>query len=450
MKLFVTFAILGISLIVLISQAMAEGLQNQEERIRRLEEHVQTLATQNQELRQKLEQLTKAEDERERIPEVIEKEIEAREKKGTRTKKESWVKYYGFLRLDSIYSDSKPDHPQFPFWILSEDRRRGQRKDDDEQFNMHPRLTRLGLDFIGPEDVIGPADLTGNFEVDFQNGGKESRQIIRIRHAYLQLKAGKFSLLAGQTWDIISPLFPMVNNDSLMWNTGNLGDRRPQIRLTWEPDLGPGTLSLVGGFGLGGAIDAQDLDGDSVRDAEDWGQPHYQGRIAYSLPLWVKEKKATLGLWGHFGKQELEKKLVSKDEFDTYSFGLDLTLPLTNRFTFKGEFWQGQNLADYRGGIGQGINSATADEIDSEGGWVELHCQLLPSLALATGYTIDNPDDGDVPDKGRTKNESFYLTSRWSYKNFTLGLDYINWTTDWKGLDDGDANRFNLIFHYDF
>lgn len=376
--------------------------------------------------------------------------------KGTETKKGSWLKFYGFLRLDAIYSDSitgpiglTPNGLQITMWIESEDP--SKRKKDNEQFTLHPRLTRLGFDFTGPEDVIGTADLIGNLEVDFQNGGSESRQIIRIRHAYLQLKSDQsFLLVAGQTWDIISPLFPFVNNDTLMWNAGNLGDRRPQIRLAYEPALGTGTLSLIGGLGLGGAIDNQDLDSNTVRDAEDWGLPHIQGRIAYSVPLWVEKKRAMLGLWGHGGRQETEKPVAGKDEFDTNSVGLDLSLPLTGILTLKGEIWQGENLADYRGGIGQGVNKTAGKEIESKGGWGELHGQLSPSLGLAVGYTLDNPEDEDVPDEGRIKNRSVYLGGRWTQKNFTIGLDYINWSTDWKNLAKGDANRYNLIFQYDF
>ena len=100
-----------------------------------------------------------------------------------------------------------------------------------------PRLTRLGIDWSGPQIAkLGNAKLIGKLETDFQNGGTESRQIIRIRHAYVRLDWERFSMLAGQTWDLVSPLFPTVNGDTLQWNAGNVGDRRPQLRVSSRPD----------------------------------------------------------------------------------------------------------------------------------------------------------------------------------------------------------------------
>ncbi|MBI4484061.1 MAG: hypothetical protein HY652_14390, partial [Acidobacteria bacterium] len=181
---------------------------------------------------------------------------------------ESRMKFYGFLRLDLIADDSRPDNGQIPFFILSEDPRVGAR--DAAHFTLHPRLTRFGINYSGPAvETLGDSRLGGQLELDFQNGGRESRQIIRIRHANLKLTRGGFYLLGGQTWDIISPLFPTVNNDTLMWNAGNLGDRRPQILAAFEPKGETGQFSFTGGIGLTGAIDALDLDNNGFRDGEE-------------------------------------------------------------------------------------------------------------------------------------------------------------------------------------
>lgn len=117
--------------------------------------------------------------------------------------------------------------------------------------------------------------MSGKLETDFENGGSESRQIIRIRHAYLRMGWKDFSLLAGQTWDIVSPLFPTVNNDTLQWNAGNVGDRRPQLRAAYEPKAGSGKLSFTGGIGLTGAIDSLDLDNNGFGDGEESARPNY-------------------------------------------------------------------------------------------------------------------------------------------------------------------------------
>jgi hypothetical protein len=160
------------------------------------------------------------------------------------------LKFYGFLRLDIDVDGQRANNDQTPLFITSADPRIGKRGAGD--FSMHPRLTRFGIDYSGPRLAAwGDSKLSGKLELDFENGGSESRQIIRIRHGYLKMDWDhQVSILAGQTWDVVSPLFPTVNSDTLMWNAGNVGDRRPQFRLAWEPKSGQGQWSFSGAAGL--------------------------------------------------------------------------------------------------------------------------------------------------------------------------------------------------------
>ena len=116
------------------------------------------------------------------------------------------IKLYGSLRLDMDFDSQHPNNTQIPFFITSPDVRANGTTNGD--YSIHPRLTRFGIDYTGPQIArLGNARLSGKLETDFENGGSESRQIIRIRHAYLRLDWKEASLLAGQTWDIVSPLF---------------------------------------------------------------------------------------------------------------------------------------------------------------------------------------------------------------------------------------------------
>src|SRR5579862_9182347 len=201
------------------------------------------------------------------------------------------LKFYGFLRLDVALDSQRPNSPQGPLFIESPDPGLGG-KPDAGNYTMHPRLTRFGVDYSGPKvPGLGDADLSGKLELDFENGGSESRQIIRIRHAYLQLAKNDVSILAGQTWDVFSPLFPTVDNDTLLWNAGNVGDRRPQFRFSYDPKVGRGRWSITSATGLTGAVDAQDLDNNAYRDGEESGKPNFQGRIGYAQPLWVSRSE---------------------------------------------------------------------------------------------------------------------------------------------------------------
>ncbi|HXG91816.1 MAG TPA: hypothetical protein VNN73_05525 [Blastocatellia bacterium] len=361
-------------------------------------------------------------------------------------------KFYGFLRLDMNIDSQRPNVGQAPLFITSEDPRIG--KPDAGNFSMHPRLTRFGVDYTGPTlGDLGDAKLTGKLELDFFNGGSESRQIIRIRHAYLKMGWKDFSLLGGQTWDIFSPLFPTVNTVNLMWNAGNVGDRRPQFRFAYEPKVGGGQFSLIGGVGLTGAIDALDLDANGFRDGEESGRPDVQARVGVSHPLWVKGQSASIGASGFYGWLNTTRPVTpaARTSFRSQIVNIDYTLPIVSRVSLRGEGWWGRNMSDTRGGAGQGINPVTGRDIRGRGGWSELSIKASKYWSLHPGFSTDDPLDQDVPVGGRTRNASFYFGNRITPSGaFTIGLDYFRWKTNYKGFLRGIDNRVDIFFQYSF
>lgn len=358
----------------------------------------------------------------------------------------SAFRFYGFARLDAIYDDSRPDALQTPTFIRSEDPSAG--PEDEDSLTLHPRLTRFGVDLEGPVlDPLGGARLGGKLEVDFQNGGRESRAVPRYRHAYLTLAWVRSRLLLGQTWDLISPLYPEVNADTLMWNAGNLGDRRTQVRWTLEP-AGAG-LSFAVAAGLTGAVDDQDLDGNGVRDGDDAALPNLQARIGWSRP--VATGSLALGAWGYTAREEVQTPVGGETDFDSFAVGADVSVPLPGGLAVRGELWTGENLSDVRGGIGQAVNTATGEEIASRGGWAELGWKGGGPYSIYAGGTLDDPDDDDLRPGDRSENSAWYLVQRLDFgPAFRVGLDYLHWTTDYVGLDEGTDNRLNLYVVYFF
>lgn len=141
------------------------------------------------------------------------------------------LEVYGHIRADIIYDDSQANAAQTPMFVLPE----APGEKNRSNLTMHPRLSRFGVAFHGPElDQVASANVSGRLELDFQNGGRESRATPRYRHAFVNLSWNRFDVLIGQTSDVISPLFPTANGDTLMWNAGNLGDRRMQLRSTYQ------------------------------------------------------------------------------------------------------------------------------------------------------------------------------------------------------------------------
>lgn len=358
---------------------------------------------------------------------------------------ESRLQFYGFVRTDVIYDDSRPDAAQTPLFINSE--RPG--AEDQANFTLHPRLSRLGINFTGPTLAgVGDARVAGKLELDFQNGGRESRAIPRFRHAYATLAWPGVTLLVGNTWDLISPLFPGVNADTLMWNAGNLGDRRPQIRMTVQPKADKLQWSLAAAAGLTGAVDQQDLDNDTIRDGEAAAVPNLQGRAGLSWA--VGSRRAGVGAWTHFAQMKVGAPIAGHTDFDSHSFGADVEFPVGRRVTLRGEAWTGENLSDFRGGIGQAINRTTGDEISSHGGWAEAALDVTRVYTASVGYTLDTPRREDLPAGARSRNGALFITNRWTVKPVVVGVDYLHWTTKYVAAPQGTDNRFNAYVVYSF
>lgn len=375
----------------------------------------------------------------------------------------SKFKLYGFLRVDAIFDDSRPSNTHTIAFIRSEDPTAPASIGNDENdgdFTIHPRLTRIGLDFDGPVvATLGDMKTTGKLEIDFYNNGlagqSESRQAIRLRHGYMKLTWGDFFFLGGQTMDVISPIWPAVNPDLVMWGAGNLGDRRPQLRLEYTPAVGDGRLILQGAIGLSGADDNSDLDaagtfGAGFRDGETSSRPTIQGRLAYRFPLWEKQN-FELGVWGHRAWEEPDTRFNGENDFDSHALGLDLTLPLFRDMLWvKGELWEGKNVDDVRGGIFQGINTVTGREISSIGGFAEVGVKPLSWYTISAGYSTDDPQNSDLNAGGRAQNQIWYFSQRASFDPVEFGIDYLYWKTKYIGFDAGDDNRVQAFVSYKF
>jgi hypothetical protein len=351
----------------------------------------------------------------------------------------SQITFYGFARLDAVIEDSRINSSQTPTFVRSEP----DGAENRSNFTMYPRLTRFGMNYrqAAPLDTMHRATLSGRIELDFHNGGSNSRAIPRYRHAFLNLAWGPHSLLAGQTSDIISPLFPTVNADTIMWNAGNLGDRRAQLRYTFGQPTG---VNFQTGVGLSGAIDGQDADANGILDGEQSTMPNFQARLGYT------SAKVLAGVWSHYGRTHTDILFAGKDDFEAYSYGADFDLRFTPQVSLRGEVFAGSGMGDVRGSVGQSFNPSTGKEIDSRGGWLELGLRA-GRYFFTTGYTVDDPNNGHVAANGATLNRSWYLTNQFRLAPpVTAGIDYTFWQTRFKGINEGTDNRFNLYLMYGF
>jgi hypothetical protein len=379
------------------------------------------------------------------------------------------IKFYGFFRLDTYYNTARMDSVILPGRMLPETEgtpAAGQAKRNDDQFAFDPRLTRFGFDISGP-DVDG-CKTTGKLEIDFANfptGSAESRATPRIRLAYADLRKDQVGLRVGQDWDVVSPLFPSVNGELLMWNAGNTGDRRAQIQGRWfdDADEKKAKCSLRAALAYTGAINNEDLDAGTLageRDGFDSGLPQVQARAGWREFALVEGKPTDVGVWGMFGRTETDTFFGGENRFDTWLGGIDLTMPISSKLTIRAEAWTGANLGDIRGGIGQTINTATGEEIASSGGWAELVCKCTDKTQVHAGASLDDPENDDlsttVASASRRRNQTAYLGTAMDWDSgMRTGFDVIYWQTDYTGPDgtngsSGNGLRFNLYFQFNF
>ena len=359
------------------------------------------------------------------------------------------IQLYGRLKLDSAYDSSRIDNGNYAKWVGSEST-----NDKDDQFNMTANETRLGMMITGPDD--GDMKASGRVEVDFYGGGDENKSRLMMRHAYLKLDWPEkhFNVIAGQTSDVISPLVPSTLNYSVCWWTGNIGYRRPQIRLTKEMNIKENVdLKLEGALartiGRSDAIAGTD-------SGEDAGSPTLQGRVSVTLPL-LNDRQATVGLSGHWGKEEYDLNSTGRNtEFDSWSLNMDLDQPVSEKVAIKAEIFTGENLNAYLGGIGQGVivdanQPIYYKEIGSSGGWIAASLGPWKNKRFNVGIAVDDVDSSDINAGDRTLNRSVFGNMICALdKQTDIGFELSHWRTEYKGSGDAESLRAQLSFIYKF
>jgi len=355
------------------------------------------------------------------------------------------IQLYGFLKVDAAYDNSRTTTGNY---ILYVDPDTG--KHHDDEFNLTANETRLGVLINGPED--GRMKTSGRVEFDFYGSlAAENKAKIQLRHAYVQMEwpDRDLTLLAGQTWDVISPLIPTTLNYTVLWDVGNIGYRRPQVRLTKDHQLND-EVSLKFEGAISRTIGR--LDATVSESGEDAGFPTVQGRVAVTFP-WLLAGDTTIGVSGHRGREEYDTSATTNVDHDTWSINVDLVQPIRSWVTLKAEAFTGENLSSYLGGIGQGVNNATNKEISSKGGWAAASFGPWDDWSFTAGISIDDVDSDDMvgDTRGRTLNRAVFANAiRTLNEHASVGFELSQWRTDYKGSGDADDVRLQAAVKYKF
>jgi hypothetical protein len=367
-------------------------------------------------------------------------------------KKNLWsnldIQMYGYIKGDASYDTSRTNLGNFVLWVDSEATR-----SNDNEFNLTANQTRLGFNIAGPASDTMKTSGKVEFDLFARFDASENTPKLQTRHAYMTLlwPQADLSLIVGQTWDVISPLNPNTLNYSVLWNAGNTGYRRPQIRLTKGLPLNE-KVSLKFEGAIVRTIGRTDPTGSET--GEDEGFPTVQGRMSVAFPF-IGPKPTAIGLSGHKGREEYDLDNTGRNEdLDSQGLFLDVSMPVTKWLTLQGELFSGENLNTYFGGIGQGVNTAipTAPrEIGSKGGWLAASLGPWSKWAFNVGAGVDDVDADDVAVGARTLNSCVFANAIYSWnKHVQAGLELSRWNTDYRGPGDADDTRIQMSFIYNF
>jgi hypothetical protein len=309
------------------------------------------------------------------------------------------VSFYGSVKADVSWDSGDAYPGNYALYV-------GTNKGN--QWNATANQTRLGLNLSGPDTA--EVALTGKIEMDFYGGGAENKPNPMMRQAYLQmdLKQIGMKILAGQAPDVISPLSPNTLNYTVLWDAGNIGYRRPQLRLTKDFELSKDVT-----------LDAQAAVSRTIGDSALAGNNDHdvltpQGRVAVSFPCFLGADKATVGLSGHYGVEKF-----TAGDMKTFSLNMDVNLPIAKEIKkdgkaiikdvgIKGEFFYGRNLDTFFGGIGQGVNSTLDRSIMSLGGWAAASATFNDDCSVLVGIGVDDPNNKDLNTNDRSQNFTLF------------------------------------------
>ncbi|MCD6379698.1 hypothetical protein J7M07_04555, partial [bacterium] len=217
--------------------------------------------------------------------------------------------FHGYFKTDMSYDNAQIYPGDFHLYVPAYN-------EADNALYFGTKESRMGFDFLWKEESF---KTKATFEFDLFGAGAASvnKATPMLRHAYFKITGKKWSLLAGQTWDVISPLVPKTVNYSVAWGEGNIGYRRPQIRLSTWADVSKNAkfnLDLAVTRNMGGDFSVTNdttnvlkvVAGDGVNNGADAAMPAVQGHIGITTKC-AKEGTLSLGVSGHYGQEKYNK-----------------------------------------------------------------------------------------------------------------------------------------------
>ncbi|OGS06914.1 MAG: hypothetical protein A2270_00570 [Elusimicrobia bacterium RIFOXYA12_FULL_51_18] len=327
--------------------------------------------------------------------------------------------FYGQVKTDVVYDEHGVTGDDYMQYVVS-------KHDNERDFRMSARGTRLGF------DITDGANVSGKIETDFiglsesVGGTAGSTTDLRLRHAYVNVKAGKLEILAGQTWHLLPLEFSGTNNEFALGYSGVLWFRAPQLRVTYKrSDRLTYALAVV--------RPTRKLT-DSEGTASGFPQVQAQAQL--------KAGTAKFTLMGAVGQW---RNTTTGQRGDITLADLGYNIPLNSLVTLNGQLWTGRNLYDFLGGIGNmGYGS---DEVKASGGFANINVKPEGKFSYNAAYGIDDPVNKKIAAAAtaKTKNMTMLANVVYLYDKVTVTMEAARQITEYK-LSTGFKTLFNM--HY--
>jgi hypothetical protein len=312
------------------------------------------------------------------------------------------------------------------------------------------RQSRIGLRLAVKEDWSG-ADLGGVLEFDFAGGHLSGltpnaaapstawyNGLMRLRLAAMtatwSTEIGKLSVLAGQEYGLVNPLFA----ESLawvalpiFWGSGNLWRRSPQFRAGWA--------NTFGDFGVNAAVAVlSPATSDAPVDLGSGNQsrmPNIEARLAGTAKF-GQDLTAAVGLGYHMNSRRLAYGTANQQDVDGNLFGVDVDLGLTKYAQVKGEYYTGKGADDTYNAIGAPIYGAAGavKALESSGYWAQLIAKPLPWAWVTLGLGHAEADKTNSAAGARINNDQLaggLIFNAGKYWRF--GVEYLQVTSEYRG-----------------
>ena len=372
----------------------------------------------------------------------------ADERPGFRVGPNLRAQLYGYVKLDAAYDSARVSTGNFARWVESEET-----NSEDDLFSLTERESRFGLLLENAQDA--ELRTSGRVEIDFYGSGTENKPEPYLRHAYMTLAWPDcgWEVLAGQNWDVVSPLVAPTVNYTVAWWQGNVGYRRPQLRVTRRLALGEGERLELAVAAARTVSNRQTPFAPSSGDTgSDAGFPTMQARVGWTFPA-LGGRAATVGLSGHYGEEEFDLDAGGTSmTFRSWSLCLDAKVPVTDELLLQAELFTGEDLDAYLGGIGQGVDATLGREIAASGGWLAASWTPSDVWTFHLGGAIDRADEDDLSAASARESNSVVFANAWRAldDNASAAFELSRLETDYVGVESGDSVRAQFALVYRF